>query len=170
MRHQAEAVAPAAIAFLERLVDALDALASCTAVTAGDHIDWITTSPAAIRFTLSSKVFQSARKWPAFFSSISLAIVVGQLVLGRIALVAIFQHRRPPRSAIMASMMPLVGMFWIAVLPLKSGEIRSAQVVIVAADQVGADAERVGIVDARHEVGEVGLARRQRSLASMASR
>ena len=38
--------------------------------------------------------------------------------------------RRPAASmAIMASMMPLVGMFWIAVLPLKSGEIRSAQVV-----------------------------------------
>ncbi len=32
-----------------------------TAVIAGDHIDWITTSPEAIRLTLSSKVFQKAR-------------------------------------------------------------------------------------------------------------
>ena len=101
----------------------------CTAVTAGDHIDWITTSPAAIRFTLSSNVFHSARKWPAFFSSISLAIVLRQLVLGRVALVAVF-HLPAASSAIMASMMPLVGMFWIAVLPLKSGEMRSAQLVI----------------------------------------
>ena len=41
-----------------------------TAVTAGDHIDWITTSPDAIRFTLSLKSFHSARNWPAFFLSI----------------------------------------------------------------------------------------------------
>ena len=34
-------------------------------------------------------------------------------------------HRRFS-SAIMASMMPFVGMFWIAVLPLKSEEMRSA--------------------------------------------
>ena len=46
-----------------------------TAVTAGDHIDWMTTSPEAIRFTDSSKVFHSARQWPAFFSSISLPMV-----------------------------------------------------------------------------------------------
>lgn len=46
-----------------------------TAVTAGDHIDWITTSPEAIRLTDWSKVLQSARQWPARFSSISLSIV-----------------------------------------------------------------------------------------------
>ncbi len=32
-----------------------------TAATAGDHIDWITTSPDAIRLIDSSKVFQKAR-------------------------------------------------------------------------------------------------------------
>ena len=47
-----------------------------TAVTAGDHIDWITTSPEAIRLTLSLKSFQKARNWPAFLASVSAAIVM----------------------------------------------------------------------------------------------
>ena len=64
----------------------------CTAVTAGDHIDWMTTSPDAIRFTDSSKVFHSARQWPAFFSSISLRDGLVELLLGRVALVAVFDH------------------------------------------------------------------------------
>ena len=46
-----------------------------TAVTAGLHIDWITTSPEAIRLTLSLKSFHSARNWPAFLASISVLIV-----------------------------------------------------------------------------------------------
>ena len=100
-----------------------------TAVTAGDHIDWITTSPDAIRFTLSSNVFHSARKWPPFFSSISRAMVLVSSSWVGLPLSPYFISPADS-SAIMASMMPLVGMFWIAVLPLKSGEIRSAQVVI----------------------------------------
>src|ERR1700720_4509207 len=40
-------------------------------------------------------------------------------------------------NAIMASMMPLVGIFWIAVLPLKSGVIRSAQVVMLRPTRSG---------------------------------
>ncbi len=63
-----------------------------TAVTAGDHIDWITTSPEAIRLTDSSKVFHSARQWPAFFSSISLRDGLVELVLGRVALVAVLDE------------------------------------------------------------------------------
>ena len=47
-----------------------------TAVIAGDHMDWITTSPEAIRLTLSSKVFQKARNWPAFLASVKIAIVL----------------------------------------------------------------------------------------------
>src|SRR2546426_5138912 len=46
-----------------------------TLVTAGDHIDWITTSPDAMRFTLSLKSFQNARNCPAFFASMSVLIV-----------------------------------------------------------------------------------------------
>ncbi|MDT4857568.1 hypothetical protein FQZ97_919970 [compost metagenome] len=46
-----------------------------TAVTAGLHIDWITTSPEAIRLTDSLKSFHSARNWPAFLASIRVLIV-----------------------------------------------------------------------------------------------
>jgi hypothetical protein len=46
-----------------------------TAVTAGDHMDWITTSPEAIRFTDSWKFDQKARNCPARLASISAAIV-----------------------------------------------------------------------------------------------
>ena len=42
-----------------------------TAATAGDHMDWMITSPAAMSCTDWSKVVQVARKCPAFFSSIS---------------------------------------------------------------------------------------------------
>ena len=55
-------------------------------------------------------------------------------------------------------MMPMVGMFWMAALPLKSGEIRSRPVGDLAADEVGADAERVGIVDAGQNVAHSVLA------------
>ena len=35
-----------------------------TAVTAGDHMDWITTSPEAMRFTDWSNEPQNERNWP----------------------------------------------------------------------------------------------------------
>ena len=47
-----------------------------TAVTAGDHIDWMTVSPEAIRLTLSLKSFQKARNWPAFLASVRTPIVM----------------------------------------------------------------------------------------------
>ena len=47
-----------------------------TAVTAGDHIDWITVSPEAIRLTLSLKSFQKARNWPAFLASVRIFMVM----------------------------------------------------------------------------------------------
>ena len=72
-----------------------------TAVTAGDHIDWITVSPEAIRLTLSLKSFQKARNWPAFLASISVSIVRSISFLRHVALVGIFvlagglhDHRR----------------------------------------------------------------------------
>ena len=46
-----------------------------TAVTAGDHMDWITVSPEAIRLTLSLKSFQKARNWPDFLASVSTFMV-----------------------------------------------------------------------------------------------
>src|SRR3990170_1293983 len=54
-----------------------------TADTAGDHIDWITTSPEAIRFTDSSKVFQKARNWPSFLVLIrkSMVLSISALVM-----------------------------------------------------------------------------------------
>src|SRR6266403_1277403 len=47
-----------------------------TLVTAGDHIDWITTSPEAIRLTLSLNSFQKARNCPAFLASVITAMVL----------------------------------------------------------------------------------------------
>ena len=47
-----------------------------TAVTAGDHIDWITVSPEAIRLTLSLKSDQKARNWPFFLASVSTLMVM----------------------------------------------------------------------------------------------
>src|SRR5262245_14996461 len=47
-----------------------------TLVTAGDHMDWITVSPEAIRFTLSLKSFQNARNWPDFLASVSTFMVM----------------------------------------------------------------------------------------------
>ena len=55
-----------------------------TAVTAGDHIDWITVSPEAIRLTDSLKSFQKARNWPAFLASVR--IVHGHVDLGLVML------------------------------------------------------------------------------------
>src|SRR4030095_13818484 len=100
-----------------------------TAVTAGDHIDWITTSPEAIRLTDSSKVFQKARNWPDFLVSIRKAIVLSLSSLVILPLSAYFMI--PADSAIMAaSMMPIEGMLRIDVLPLKAGSRMSFQLEI----------------------------------------
>ena len=100
-----------------------------TAVTAGDHIDWITTSPAAIRLTLSSKVDQKARNWPSFFSAIRASIV---LSISSLVMLPLSPYFRSPRasSAIAASMIPIEGMLTSAVLPLNSGLNSSTQLLI----------------------------------------
>ena len=46
-----------------------------TAVTAGDHMDWITTSPEAIRLTDSLKSFHSAAELACFLASIRVLMV-----------------------------------------------------------------------------------------------
>ena len=61
-----------------------------TAVTAGDHIDWITTSPEAIRFTDWSKLVQNARNWPDFLSRDHDIDGLVDLGPGHVAFVAVF--------------------------------------------------------------------------------
>src|SRR6201746_1237727 len=97
-----------------------------TAVTAGDHIDWITTSPEAIRLTLSLKSFQSERNWPAFLASLSV-FMVGS-ISGLVMLPLSGYLWMPLASTtIAASMMPIDGMLRIADLPLNSGFSSSFQ-------------------------------------------
>ena len=130
-----------------------------TAVTAGDHIDWITTSPEAIRLTRLVEVFQKARNWPAFLASIRIVDGLVDLVLGHVALVGVLVRRRVASTTIAASMMPIEGMLRIAVLPLNSGFEQVLPVRRSAADQVGPDAERVGVVDGRDAAQELGRLR-----------
>src|SRR2546425_11259679 len=77
-----------------------------TAVTAGDHIDWITTSPDAIRLTDSSKVVQKARNWPDFFASIKILMV---LSLSSLVMLPLSPYLMSPRDSIAmaASLMPI---------------------------------------------------------------
>src|SRR5437867_12710967 len=91
-----------------------------TAVTAGDHIDWITTSPDAIRLTDSSKVVQKARNWPDFFASIKILMV---LSISSLVMLPLSSYLMSPRDSIAmaAAMMPIVGTSRIADRPLDSG-------------------------------------------------
>src|SRR6185503_20682341 len=91
-----------------------------TAVTAGDHIDWMTTSPEAMRLTLSLKSFQNARNWPAFLASIRVLIVRSISALVMLPLSA-YLWMPLASTTIAASMMPIEGMLRIAALPLNSG-------------------------------------------------
>ena len=87
-----------------------------TAVTAGDHIDWITTSPDAIRLTDSLKSFHRLRNWPAFFASISVLIVRSISFFVMFPLSG-YLYRPIASTTIAASMMPIDGMFRIAPCP-----------------------------------------------------
>src|SRR5262245_30983695 len=100
-----------------------------TAVTAGDHIDWMITSPEVIRFTDSSNVFQKARNWPAFLASVSTAIV---LSISALVMLPLSPYLMTPMDSqiIAASMMPIDGMFRIEALPLNLGSMMSFQFVI----------------------------------------
>src|SRR5271155_5182384 len=93
-----------------------------TAATAGDHIDWITTSPEAIRLIDSSKLFQNARNWPAFLASVKTPMVLSISALVMLPLSPYFIT--PSDSQIIAaSMMPIDEMLRIAALPLYFGSI-----------------------------------------------
>src|ERR1700694_4582787 len=119
-----------------------------TAVTAGDHIDWITTSPEAIRFTDWSNVVQNERNCPDFLISIIRSMV---LSISSRVMFPLLPYLTAPRAstAIAISMTPVVGDSFRAALPLNSGLIRSAQLVIGRPIRIGANAERVGIGDRR---------------------
>src|SRR5437879_11420583 len=100
-----------------------------TAATAGDHIDWITTSPEAIRLTDSSKVFQKARNWPSFLVLIRKSMV---LSISALVMLPLSTYLVMPADSqiIAASMMPIDGMFRIEVLPLNLGSRMSFHWVI----------------------------------------
>src|SRR5258708_10516355 len=100
-----------------------------TAAPAGDHIDWITTSPDAIRFTDWSNDDQKERKWPDFLTSI---ITLRVLSISSLVMLPLLPYLMSPRAsiAIATSMMPMVGLSCSAALPLKSLDNRSPQLVI----------------------------------------
>src|SRR5258708_38272446 len=100
-----------------------------TAVTAGDHIDWITTSPEAIRFTDWSNELQNDRKCPDFLISI---IVLMVLSISSLVMLPLLPYLMSPRasSAIATSMTPTVGWSCKAALPFHSGLLRSPQLLI----------------------------------------
>src|SRR6478735_9502853 len=93
-----------------------------TAATAGDHIDWMMTSPDAIRLTLSSNDFQKARNWPSFLALIRKSMVLSISAFVMLPLSAYLMFFIA--SMIMAaSMMPMDGIFRIDVLPLNFGSM-----------------------------------------------
>src|SRR3546814_10536670 len=96
------------------------------AVTAGYHIDWITTSPDAIRLTDSSKVFQKARNWPAFLASFITLMV---LSISALVILPLSPYLISPIDSqiIAASMMPMEGMFRMDVLPLNFGSMMRSE-------------------------------------------
>src|SRR4029078_2339292 len=100
-----------------------------TPATAGDHIDWMTVSPDAIRLTLSLKSFQKARNWPAFLASVITFMVRSISSLGMLPLAA-YLYLPADSTTIAASMMPIEGMLRIEALPLNSGLSSSAQELI----------------------------------------
>src|SRR5438270_1613409 len=100
-----------------------------TFVTAGDHVDWMTVSPEAIRLTLSLKSFQNARNWPAFFASVITFMVRSISSLVMLPLSA-YLYLPVASTTIAASMMPIEGMLRIAALPLNSGFRSSAHELI----------------------------------------
>src|SRR5882724_8429264 len=100
-----------------------------TLVTAGDHIDWMTTSPEAMRLTDSLKSFQKARNWPAFLASI-IAFMVRSI--SGLVILPLSSYLCLPidSTTIAASMMPIDGMFRIEALPLNSALSNSDQEAI----------------------------------------
>ena len=91
-----------------------------TAVIAGAHIDWMTTSPEAIRFTLSLKSLQKALNCPDFLASVNIFIVRSISALVMFPLSG-YVYSPMASTTIAASIMPIEGIFKIHALPLNSG-------------------------------------------------
>ena len=90
-----------------------------TAVIAGDHIDWITTSPDAIRFTLSLKSDHRNGTGPEF-ASIRMPMV--RSISSRVMFpLSGYWYSPMDSTTIAASIIPIDGMFRIDALPLNSG-------------------------------------------------
>ncbi len=64
-------------------------------------------------------------------------------------------------------MMPMEGMLRIEALPLNLGSMISAQTGDIAADEIGANAERIGIVDRRNHGEIIGFAFRKLLVAGL---
>src|SRR5258708_32339344 len=92
-------------------------------------MDWITTSPDAIRFTDWSNEDQNERKCPDFLISI---ITLRVLSISSFVILPLLAYLTSPRASIAmaTSMMPIVGLSCNAALPLKSPWSRSPQLVI----------------------------------------
>src|SRR6202142_2205279 len=101
-----------------------------------EHIDWMMTSPEAIRLTLSSKLFQNARNWPACLVSIRKAMV---LSISGFVMLPLSAYLRVPRDSmtIAASIIPIDGMLRIDALPLNAGSTRSFQLAILRPTRSG---------------------------------
>ena len=69
-----------------------------TAVTAGDHIDWITTSPEAIRFTDWSKEFQNDAELPGPLQLDQRGDRLVDLLRRHVALVGVLDVAAPIRA------------------------------------------------------------------------
>src|SRR5258708_27483391 len=87
-------------------------------------------SPAAIRFTDSSKVAHMARNWPAFFAALRISMV---LSISALVMLPLSPYLMSPRAsmAMAASMMPMPGTDTMDVLPFHSGLSNSDQLSIL---------------------------------------
>ena len=123
---------------------------------AGDHMDWITTSPDAIRFTDSSKLFQKARNWPALLGLGEDRDGLVDLVLGHVALVGVLDlaHRFADHGHVHDAD---GGNVEDRGLALELGVQQLGPCVDRPADEVGADAQRIGVVDRRDERHPAGF-------------
>ena len=92
-------------------------------------MDWMTTSPEAIRLTDSSKVFQKARNCPACLASVKIAIVLS--ISARVMFPLSPYCTSPIAShTIAASMIPIEAILRIEAFPLNSGFSNSVQLLI----------------------------------------
>src|SRR5215471_8068307 len=123
-----------------------------TAVTAGEIIDWITTSPAAIRLTDSSKLPQNARKKP---DCLILFMISKVLSISARLMLPMSTYLISPRAcnAIAASVTPTIAREQSDDLPLYFGSSKSPQLVTLSAPPTRSG--RMPSVSALNSVGSI---------------